>query len=239
MTISVNPHPQIMCDTIAERDSIPPRTGIRVFCRETDSNFIFDGTWKAVSGGAQGPPGERNDLPDDYLRNGIQAGGNPGDGNNLESGVRGEFHLERNEPLRGRQDSGDGGVMISIRKADPQKDLKVIAPMVNAFAEEIGLDDDGSVSLIATIPGTVSFIAYKGNDPVGVLGMVEAKEAFWGQYIWVDPEYRGGVVAGFLHKAAFLYCEGKPARIVASEERKKLYEKIGYSITHYVMERAT
>jgi len=63
MTISINPHPQIMCDTIAERDSIPARTGIRVFCRETDSNFIFDGTWKAASGGAQGPPGADSTVP--------------------------------------------------------------------------------------------------------------------------------------------------------------------------------
>ena len=63
MTISVNPHPQIMCDTIAERDSIPPRTGIRVFCRETDSNFIFDGTWKAASGGAPGLPGDDGYTP--------------------------------------------------------------------------------------------------------------------------------------------------------------------------------
>ena len=57
MTISVHPHPQIMCDTIAERDSISPRSGIRVFCRETGSSFIFDATWKAASGGEPGAPG--------------------------------------------------------------------------------------------------------------------------------------------------------------------------------------
>jgi hypothetical protein len=57
MTITVNPHPQVMCDTVAERDSLPTRPGMKVFCRETDENYIHDGTWKAVAGAALGTPG--------------------------------------------------------------------------------------------------------------------------------------------------------------------------------------
>ncbi len=57
MTITINPHPQIICDTLAERDALPPREGIRVFCRETELNYIFDSTWKSVAGpGGPGGP---------------------------------------------------------------------------------------------------------------------------------------------------------------------------------------
>ena len=81
MTISVHPHPQIMCDTIAERDSISPRSGIRVFCRETGSSFSFDATWKAASGGEQGPPGDDGYTPIkgvDYFDGDPGAPGSPG-----------------------------------------------------------------------------------------------------------------------------------------------------------------
>jgi len=81
MTISVHPHPQIMCDTIAERDSISPRSGIRVFCRETGSSFIFDATWRAASGGEQGPPGDDGYTPIkgvDYFDGDPGAPGSPG-----------------------------------------------------------------------------------------------------------------------------------------------------------------
>ena len=57
MTITVNPHPQVMCDTVAERESILARPGMKVFCRETDENYIYDGSWKAVVGSAIGTPG--------------------------------------------------------------------------------------------------------------------------------------------------------------------------------------
>jgi hypothetical protein len=63
MTVTINPHPQIICDTIVERDSVPQRAGIRVFCRETDTNYILDGTWKAVAGGTPGPPGDDGYTP--------------------------------------------------------------------------------------------------------------------------------------------------------------------------------
>ena len=57
MTITVNPHPQIMCDTVSERDSLPARSGMKVFCRETEENYIHDGSWKAVVGSGEGTPG--------------------------------------------------------------------------------------------------------------------------------------------------------------------------------------
>jgi|GEM_PF-4816001 len=129
--------------------------------------------------------------------------------------------------------------MLTVRKADPEKDLKIMAPMVNRFAEEIGLDEQGAVSLIATIPTTVSFLAFECEQPIGILGMIEDANAFWGQYLWVEPNCRRGATAGLLHRTAFRYCNGKPARIIADLERKDLYEKIGYTTTHYVMERAT
>ena len=63
MTITVNPHPQVMCDTVAERDSLPGRSGMKVFCRETEENYIHDGSWKAVAWGTPGPTGDDGYTP--------------------------------------------------------------------------------------------------------------------------------------------------------------------------------
>jgi hypothetical protein len=55
--IIVTPHPQVVCDTLTERDTLPTRPGVKVFCRETDTNYLYDGAWKAVAGGPGGPSG--------------------------------------------------------------------------------------------------------------------------------------------------------------------------------------
>lgn len=111
--------------------------------------------------------------------------------------------------------------------------------MVAMFCKEIGLNDYEFTQVKSNITNGRLFKAEDGSLQ-GIAGYIIDGSTAFGNFIYVKPEDRDGLLGGKLYHAMeddAIQQGCKKIKLLIAPERLKLYRNMGFNIKHYIIEK--
>lgn len=122
------------------------------------------------------------------------------------------------------------------------KEIEEYYPLIEKFVVETNADSDAMRVLLYRIENDKNhcFLAKDGKKVIGMSGYCPAGDHGVAEILYVLPEYRGKTIAGALLQKSFEHARENgisKATLMVSDDREKLYTKLGFKRKFILLEK--